>query len=242
MLASVLGRILRVILLKQRMIKREFLDGRIVVYNADCMDVMREIGDKEIDLVLTDPPYGIKMAKTLGLRDYKEKQIKIKQYETSNWDNNTPNKIVFDEIFRISNQQIIWGGNYFTDKIGIIKNYIFWYKKGQSKDIMFNEGEMAYISKGVTKQVDIWWNGFGMINSREDRFHPTQKPTALMTWCLNNYSKENELIFDGFLGSGTTAISCIRTNRRLIGCELDPIYFEKMCFRIEEELRQPNLF
>jgi len=77
---------------------------------------------------------------------------------------------------------------------------------------------------------------------KEVRIHPTQKPTGLMNWCLLNNSKENDLIFDGFSGSGTTAVACIRTKRRLIGCELDNEYFDKMCKRIEEELRQGNLF
>ena len=74
------------------------------------------------------------------------------------------------------------------------------------------------------------------------RFHPTQKPIELIGWCLNNYSKENDLVFDAFSGSFTTAIACIRTNRRFIGCELDPIYFEKACERIETELKQLTLF
>ncbi len=233
------------------MIKREFLEGRIVVYNADCMDVMREIGDKEIDLVLTDPPYGggsdnhewdskkrgrfggwfdkysISAERTGG--GYAAKYGKsIKHWDIA------PKNEVFDEIFRVSKNQIIWGGNYF--ELPATRCFLIWKKLTISEKFSMAMAEYAWTSFNKNAKI------FEAAPQDSERFHPTQKPQSLIGWCLNNNSKENDLIFDGFLGSGTTAISCIRTNRRLIGAELDPIYFEKMCFRIEEELRQPNLF
>lgn len=108
----------------------------------------------------------------------------------------------------------------------------------------FADGEMAWTSfDKVAKCFD--YNYYGNQEGNhlaENKIHPTQKPVALMSWCLNNYSKENDLIFDAFAGSFTTAIACIRTKRRFIGCELDPIYFEKAVERIETELRQGVLF
>ena len=208
--------------------KQEFLNGQIVLYNGDCLDVMRNLKDKEIDLVLTDPPYGINAGKGIGRSIVNNKNI-IK----SDWDDATPSQIIFDELFRCSKNQIIWGGNYFN--LPPIRCMLFWFKPNVA-DRNFADGELAWTSfdKNIRR--------FEYSSTDLTRFHPTQKPVALMSWCLNNYSKEDDLIFDGFLGSGTTAIACIRTKRRLIGCELDNEYFDKMCKRIEEELRQGNLF
>lgn len=226
------------------MIKREFLDGQIVIYNVDCLDVMREIGDKEIDLVLTDPPYGIGFGKfNRTNKSSSGKRFKANKYHNSDWDSNIPNDSIFDEMIRVSKNQIIWGGNYFAklwEKAG--KCFIFWKKNNPVPN--FSDGELAWTSfNSVARCFN--YNYYGNQEGggvAENKIHPTQKPVALMSWCLNNYSKEDDLIFDGFLGSGTTAISCIRTKRRLIGCELDPIYFEKLCERIETELRQGVLF
>ncbi len=210
--------------------KQEFLNGQIVLYNGDCLDVMRDLKDKEIDLVLTDPPYGINAGKGIGRSIVNNKNI-IK----SDWDCNIPTKEIFDNLLRISKFCIIWGGNYFTDYLSNSSCWIFWHKPNTSGRC-FADGELAWTNfKNVVRMVS-----YSSIDL--NRFHPTQKPVALLSWCLNNYSQENDLIFDGFLGSGTTAISCIRTKRRLIGCELDNEYFDKMCKRIEEELMQGNLF
>lgn len=115
--------------------------------------------------------------------------------------------------------------------------WLIW-DKGQ-RDFSLADGEMAWTSFNKAMRIFTYARSKAL---QDGKIHPTQKPITLMNWCLLNNSKEGDLIFDGFLGSGTTAISCIRTKRRLIGCELDPVYFEKMCERIEVELRQGNLF
>ena len=227
---------------------KTFLEGNIILINADCQEVMAEIRDKEIDLVLTDPPYGIGFDKFIysngsGARARRFKEIKNKII-SNNWDKKIPEKKIFDNIFRISKNQIIWGGNYFVEYLPPSMGWIYWHKKGNDKS-NFSDGELAFSSfNKALKFFKYDWIGFGSINNLkgEKKSHPTQKPVALMNWCLNNYSKENDLIFDGFFGSGTTAISCIRTKRRLIACELDPIYFEKAVERVETELRQGVLF
>jgi len=224
--------------------KQEFLNGQIVLFNCDCIDVMRNLKDKEIDLVLTDPPYGINFGvfnRTNKLNN--GQRIKANKYHNANWDNNIPDNCVFDELLRISKNSIIWGGNYFPKLWQVAgRCFIFWKKNNPVPN--FADGELAWTSfDKVAKCFD--FNYYGNQEGKtlaESKIHPTQKPVALMSWCLNNYSQENDLIFDGFLGSGTTAIACIRTKRRLIGCELDNEYFDKMCKRIEEELRQGNLF
>ena len=215
------------------MIKQEFEGGRIVLYNADCLDVMREIGDKEIDLVLTDPPYGIGGDSLHSNRLKGSGKLKNRALNAMNtkWDI-APSKKVFDEIFRISKNQIIWGGNYF--ELPRTRGVICWDKCQPFPN--FSAWEMGWTSFNCVARM------FKFDNRTGDKIHPTQKPVALISWCLNNHSKKDDLIFDGFLGSGTTAISCIRAKRRLIGCELDNEYFEKMCYRIEEELKQGRLF
>ena len=222
--------------------KQEFLNGQIVLHNADCMDIMREIGDKEIDLVLTDPPYGGGCNAGVGniFKKY-EKQINrtggtwALKYKSKikNWDI-APEFEVFQEIFRISKEQIIWGGNYF--ELPATRCFLIWKKLTISENFSMAMAEYAWTSFNKNAKI------FEFAPQDLTRFHPTQKPVQLINWCLNNYSKENDLIFDGFFGSGTTSISCIRTKRRFIGCELDKEYFEKACERIEIELKQLTLF
>lgn len=233
--------------------KQEFLNGQIILHNADCVDVMQNIGDKEIDLVLTDPPYGgggnnhewdnKKKGRFGGLfAKYDIKATRTggtwsKKYQETNnikhWDI-APEFEVFEEIFRISKEQIIWGGNYF--ELPATRCFLIWKKLTISENFSMAMAEYAWTSFNKNAKI------FEFAPQDSTRFHPTQKPVQLINWCLNNYSKENDLIFDGFAGSGTTAISCIRTKRRFIGCELDKEYFEKACERIETELRQGVLF
>lgn len=223
---------------------KSWLDGRIVAINGDCQGVMREFKDKEIDLVLTDPPYGGACNAGVGGR-FKKYEIKAtrtggtwsKKYQETNnikhWDF-APEFEVFEEIFRISKNQIIWGGNYF--ELPATRCFLIWKKLTISEKFSMAMAEYAWTSFNQNAKI------FEFAPQDSTRFHPTQKPVELIGWCLNNYSKENDLVFDAFSGSFTTAIACIRTNRRFIGCELDPIYFEKACERIETELKQLTLF
>ena len=126
--------------------------------NMDCMDLMAEYEDNHFDLAIVDPPYGIGAHKTLGFATKKTKgfNFKAKEYKDKGWDNETPPVEYFEELKRVSKNQIIWGANYFADKIGNMKNFIYWHKKGQSKDEKFNEGEFAFTTIGRSRMVDIW--------------------------------------------------------------------------------------
>jgi site-specific DNA-methyltransferase (adenine-specific) len=225
--------------------KQEFLNGQIVLYNGDCLDVMRNLKDKEIDLVLTDPPYGLsydKAAAKKSGKQYGKAAAPATKFHSTNWDI-LPDQKIFNELLRISKNQIIFGAEHLCLMLPKSRGWIVWDKNTGENN--FSDCELAWTSfdKPIRKFF-YTWNGMIQQNmaDKEVRIHPTQKPTGLINWCLLNSSKENDLIFDGFLGSGTTAIACIRTKRRLIGCELDNEYFDKMCKRIEEELRQGNLF
>jgi site-specific DNA-methyltransferase (adenine-specific) len=216
-------------------LRLEDLENRII--NADCMDILKQLPDKCVDLVLTDPPYGIGCdGGNYGLG------VKPKDFKKKNWDNEIPNKDVFDEIKRVSKNQIIFGGNYFTDYLKSTKSWIFWDKKGDLRvQNNFSDGELIWTSfNNVTKKITYIQQGFLNQNKGEnlDRIHPTQKPVDLIGQILRDYSNENDLILDCFSGSGTTAIACHRLNRRFICIEKDKEYWEASCKRLEDERKQ----
>jgi len=207
------------------------------------MELMARYPDGYFELAIVDPPYGIGMDGTIGVGIGTKKGFtKKKEYKKKHWDKAVPNKEYFNELQRVSKHQIIWGANYFTKQLPIIKNYIFWYKKGKSVDSKFNDGELAYVSKGRTRMVDIWWNGVGVINSGENKIHPTQKPVKLYEWLLMNYAKEGDKILDTHLGSGSIAIACHNLGFDLTACELDPEYYNAAMKRLENHKAQQRLF
>ena len=217
--------------------------SKIELHNVDCLPFMKQCKDKQFDLAIVDPPYGIGMDGTVGIGIGKKKGFtKKKHYEQKNWDKAVPSQEYFDELFRISKNQIVWGANYFTKQLPVIKNYIFWHKKGQSVDDKFNDGEMAYVSLGRTRMIDIWWNGVGVINSGETKIHPTQKPVKLYRWLLDTYAKKGDKIFDSHLGSGSIAVACDDMKFDLTSCEIDNDYFVKASKRLDTARRQQTLF
>ena len=227
----------------QKAFPESYRKGNVLLINADCMDVMKLLDDKEFCLACVDPPYGIKRAKTQTLtNEYvsngKGYDFKIKSYKEKEWDNETPTSKYWDELFRVSKNQIIWGANYFIKELPHFKNFIYWHKKGKSNDKMFNEGEMAFVSIGRSVMVDIWWNGVGVIHSKEYRFHPTQKPVALYEWLLTNYAKKGQKVLDTHLGSGSSAIAAHYFGVDFVGCELDKDYFEAAKARFDMATKQ----
>ena len=218
---------------------KTFCDDRIVMINADCEAVMAEIGDKEVDLILTDPPYGIDYGSQLIKGDFQQNANKHgwKNYGNPQWDKERPKGEIFKSMLRVSKNQIIWGGNYFADLLPAMQCWLVW-DKGQ-REFSLADGEMAWTSFDKAMRIFTYARSKAL---QDGKVHPTQKPVALMNWCLTNYSKEDDLIFDAFAGSFTTAIACIRTKRRFIGVELDPVYFEKAVERVDTELKQLTLF
>lgn len=215
-----------------------------MITNEDNMKLMARYEDNHFDLAIVDPPYGIGADGTQGFATKKTKGFTFnkKEYNKKNWDNKIPQKEYFSELFRVSKNQIIWGSNYFIKELPHLKNFIYWHKKGKSKDSKFNEGELAFVSCGRTRMVDIWWNGFGTINSGEKRHHPTQKPVKLYEWLLMNYAKEGDKILDTHLGSGSIAIACHNLGFDLTACELDTDYYNAAIKRINEHKSQKRLF
>jgi site-specific DNA-methyltransferase (adenine-specific) len=213
--------------------KTELLDIRLM----DCMDLMREFPDKHFDLAIVDPPY---------FEDYAKKNYTGSNISTSGVARQTkainhweiPDDVYFNELRRVSKNQIIWGCNYYAKHIPDFGR-IVWDKQNDSST--FSKAEIA--SKSHSLGVDMFrfmWNGMlqGDMANKEKRIHPTQKPVALYRWLLANYAKEGMKILDTHLGSGSHAIACHYAKMHLTACELDPDYYAAACERIERETRQ----
>ena len=208
------------------------------ITNEDNMKLMARYEDNYFDLAIVDPPYGIDRG---GQEETftKNKKHKRKHHKKKEWDNEIPNKDYFNELFRVSKNQIIWGGNYFVEFLNEgTMGWIFWYK-GQ-EGLTMSDGEIAYSSfQRATRQVNI---NRGFIAKNGGSIHPTQKPVKLYEWLLMNYAKEGDKILDTHLGSGSIAIACHNLGYDLTACELDKDYYEAAMKRIEQHKNQQRLF
>ena len=202
------------------------------IYCGDCLDLMREMPDKGVDLVLTDPPYGIGMDG--GCIGYKGANI----FEKLDWDTLPPDRPYFDEMFRISKNQVIFGGNYFD--LPPTRGFIVWDMGAGFKGRTYAECEYAWTS--FDRNALIYKRDPLAHGDYHGKLHPTQKPVPLFVWILERYSKPGDLVLDPFLGSGTTAIACLRTGRHFIGIEKHEPYFLKAQERIDKERAQVRLF
>lgn len=204
------------------MIEPYYQEASGVIYHADCLEIMRTMPDKSVDLILTDPPY----------RDEKENQPTKDMRTNGGMDNfgSKPSQEYFDEIFRVSKAQIIFGANNF--QLPPYKGFIVYKKKTISLNFTMSMAEIAYLSENlgtISKVIEFAPQG--------DRYHPTQKPIELMRWCLENYSKEGDFIFDPFCGSGTVGRACKDMGRKFIQCEK----IEKYCEISKKRLQQQVL-
>ena len=211
------------------------------IINDDCLNVMKQIPDKYFDLCLTDPPYGINIEKMNFTNSTKGGVCKRNDYSNCFTDDKV-SKDVFDEIIRVSKNQIIFGGNYYTEYLESTQGWIVWNKKGDGRySNDFADGELAWTS--LNKPLKIYhylWTGMIQQNmkNKEKRIHPTQKPVDLFGMILRDYSKEGDKIFDPFSGSGTTAVACHRGKRQFLCVEKDEVYFKKSVERLEEDRKQ----
>ena len=198
----------------------ETLAEGVTLHLGDCREILPTLG--KVDAVVTDPPYGI------GIADNPVRQ----RHERSDWDSSPPPPAMFDLIRRISDEQIIWGGNYFG--LPASQCFLIWDKK-QPQDFSLAMCEMAWCSK--SSPAKMWRQS---VLSYE-KLHPTQKPTPLMFWCIQQLP-EARTILDPFMGSGTTGVAAVKLGRKFIGIEIEPKYFDIACRRISEALKQPDMF
>jgi site-specific DNA-methyltransferase (adenine-specific) len=185
------------------------------IYCGDCLDLMQEMPDKSVDLVLTDPPYGIGEKWKGGFNEKHGWGKAKEECELRNtWDDLPPTKEYFIELFRISQNQIIFGGNYF--ELPPSRCWLVWTKP--ERDFSLAEAELAWTSFDNVIRI------FDGNRSDPNRVHPTQKPLKLMEWCLEKYSKLGMTVLDPFMGSGTTCVACKKLGRNFIGIEKEPAY------------------
>lgn len=198
------------------------------VYLMDCIEGMRNTPDKWYDLAVVDPPYGIDINPNMGL-----KKGQKKRHKNIRWDNSIPKQEYFDELFRVSRNQIIWGGNYFP--LPPTKHFIFWDKMNPA-GLSFSDGEMAWTS--FNRAIRKW----SMRNSMDGKIHPTQKPIALYDWIFSKYATKGMKILDTHAGSMSSVISALKNDMQITAYEIDSDYFNAGKKRIETYLQQGNIF
>lgn len=215
------------------------------IHLADSLFFMAGMQDKSIDLVLTDPPYGIGYDKSIqhhGGQQYGKAAAPKKAYHTSDWDNQIPEKAYFDEMIRVSKNQIIFGGNYFAHLLPPSRGWIVWDKVTGENN--FSDCELAWTSFDMPlRKIEFMWNGMlqGDMKNKEDRIHPTQKPRQLFTQILEKWKIEGTVL-DPFSGSGTTALACHDLNLNYICVEKEEKYYIDSIVRLEEYKKQLKLF
>ena len=207
----------------------------------DCMEAMKQMPDKAFDLALVDVPYGISMVDS----DNKSrcKLAIAKDYKKID-DSSAPEKQYFNELMRVSKEQIIWGANHFISKIPYDSScWVVWDKDNGAND--FADCELAWSSfKTAVRRLRYTWNGMLQQNMKhkEIRIHPTQKPVQLYSWLLKTYAKEGNKILDTHLGSGSIAIACYDMGYDLTGYEIDKDYYDAAVNRLENHKKQLTLF
>jgi site-specific DNA-methyltransferase (adenine-specific) len=203
------------------------------IRNCDNMELMAKYPDKYFDLAIVDPPYGININVSMGRRKG-DKKSDYHKFEGG--DSQIPSAEYFNELFRVSKNQIIWGGNYMTEYLKPSSCWLLW-DKGFSEDVTFAQFEMAWTSfKSSCKKYDF------NAAANKNRIHPTQKPAELYKWLLDKYANECDKILDTHLGSMSIAIACADYGFDLYGCELDSEYYKKGLERVQNHINQLDIF
>jgi len=200
------------------------MSSNISIYNEDSLQALRAMQDKQFDLAIVDPPYGI------GISGNPVRQ----QHKRKNWDNAIPDNEYFDELFRVSTNQIVWGGNYFG--LPPTQGFIIW-NKVQPENFSLAICEYAWSS--IQSPAKMWTRS---VLAEKDKIHPTQKPVDLYKWILSKYASIGAKILDTHLGSGSIAVACWDMGFDLTAYEIDKEYFDAACKRLENHKKQLTLW
>ena len=208
-----------------------------MITNEDNMQLMARYEDNHFDLAIVDPPYGIGIS---GQKENKKgKKSDRKYHKEKNWDNAIPTREYFNELQRVSKNQIIWGANYFVEHLTKgTKGWVVW-DKGQH-GLTMSDCELAYSS--FQKPTRVFIQNRCILMQEGGTIHPTQKPVKLYEWLLMNYAKDGDKILDTHLGSGSIAIACHNLKYDLTACELDKEYYNDALKRIEQHKAQLTMF
>lgn len=214
--------------------------------NIDCIEFMKTCSDKQFDLAIVDPPYGLSIHKMNFTQSVNGGVAKRNDYsDITDWDSNAPTKEYFAQLQRVSKNQIIWGWNYFVENLTSCKCYIVWDKKTEDKySNDFADCETAWTS--FDKPAKVYrhlWSGMMQQNmkDKEKRIHPTQKPVGLYNRCLNDFAEKGMKILDTHLGSGSIAVACHYYGVDLTATEINPKYFADAQERIKNETIQTKI-
>lgn len=222
------------------------LDEPIIeLLHSDCLDYMRNCTDNQFDLAIVDPPYGIGIHKMSFTQSTKAGLAKRRDYSSvGDWDKAIPTDEYWSQLMRVSKNQIIWGGNYFS--LPPVRGWVFWDKRVEDKySNDYADGEMAWTSFNKPLRCFRWlWNGMLQQNmkNKQSRIHPTEKPKALYEWLLMTYAKKGDKILDTHLGSGSIAMACWNLKYDLVGMDIDKICVDKAAKRLIEYQKQLKLF
>jgi site-specific DNA-methyltransferase (adenine-specific) len=207
-------------------------DGRIRLINGDCLEYMRGLPDKCFELAIVDPPYGVDIGNGLGIGKGKQHGFK----RDREWEYKAPTQEYFDQLFRVSKVQIIWGANHYH--LPISKGWIFWDKCVPS-GVTFSDGELAWTNLDqALRKITIPHSGF---TATENKIHPTQKPVRLYLQLLHNYAKEGDRILDTHGGSMSSVVACHEKGFAITCCELDADYYDAGLARVQKAMQQQTL-
>jgi site-specific DNA-methyltransferase (adenine-specific) len=205
--------------------------------NIDCMEMLRKCPPKHFDLAIVDPPYG-NVAVFNNCQPLERKNERPQKYIEKDWDSSPPPQEYFEQLFRVSKNQIVWGGNYFTDKLPTSRGWIYWDKNNGENN--FSDGELAWTSF-TRRLMSFKKNSKAETRGGRDRIHPTQKPVILYRWILERYAAAGDLILDTHVGSGSSIVACIEGGFNYYGCEIDKEYYEAAKKRIGRAFRKYEL-
>ena len=210
----------------------------VTLYCGDCLQIMPELTG--IDAVVTDPPYGISIASE-HLGAGRTTGIASTPMLYGDWDTCRASAEAINEILRVSNNQIIWGGNYYADLLPPSMGWLVWWKREGLPTRTYSDIELAWTScNKAARLLSLRWDGFIRETPEPRCGHPTQKPERLMTWCMAQCDITGTVL-DPFMGSGTTGVACVQTGRKFIGIEIDSHYAEIAAKRIAEAQSQCQL-
>lgn len=207
-----------------------------IALNMDCMDFLKKCSDKQFDLAVVDPPYGIDVGNmNMGAGTSPRcSKIENRIWKPIDWDKAVPTDEYFQELFRVSQNQIIWGGNYFN--LPPCRCFLIWDKGEGLYGRSFSECEFAWTSFNEPSRI------FKYSPVDKMRFHPTQKPVALYEWIFNRFAKQGDKILDTHLGSGSSRIAAYDAGIDFTGIEIDKDYFDKQEERFQRHISQLSLF
>lgn len=212
-----------------------------IVFNEDCVQGLKRFADNYFDLAIVDPPYGLNFgAFNRTNKDSNGNRYKANKYHNGDWDKETPQDEYWEQLFRVSKNQIVWGGNYFP--LPPTQCFIFWYK--QNPVANFADGELAWTSfKKPALCFDYrYYGGLQGNTSAETKIHPTQKPKQLYKWILSKFATEGQTILDTHLGSGNSAIAAWEEKFSFTGIEINETYYKNAVNHFKIQSAQTRLF